>query len=276
MNSSANSINEHAASEAFTRQSGSFDQLFSPNPIITYKRQRVREHVQQYLAQESKILEINAGTGEDAIWFARMGHTVHATDIAEGMQQVLAQKVKQHQFEEKITYELCSFTNLENLKQKGPYDLIFSNFAGLNCTGELDKVLESFAPLLKPGGIVTLVVLPGFCLWETLLVFKGKFKTAFRRFFGSGGVNAQIEGVNFTCWYYDPSYIINSLKKSFHVIGMEGLCTLVPPSYLENFPRKHEGLFKWLMQKENKYRSKWPWKFIGDYYIISLKKNAAK
>ena len=129
VNSSTNSINEHAASEAFTRQSGSFDELFSPNPIIIYKRQRVREHVQQYLAQESKILEINAGTGEDALWFARMGHQVHATDISEGMQQVLSQKIIQNKLEKKITYELCSFTNLKNLKHQGPYDLIFSNFA---------------------------------------------------------------------------------------------------------------------------------------------------
>ena len=43
---------------------------------------------------------------------------------------------------DKVTSELCSFTELENLKDKGPYDLIFSNFAGLNCTGELEKVLR--------------------------------------------------------------------------------------------------------------------------------------
>ena len=264
-------MNERAATEAFTKQSGSFDELFSSNPIVIYKRQRVREHVKKYLQQNSKILELNAGTGEDAIWFAKMGHVVHATDISEGMQQVLVQKVKQHHLEEKISFELCSFTELKNLKDQGPYDLIFSNFAGLNCTGELDKVLQSFAPLLKPGGVVTLVILPEFCLWETLLVFKGKFKTAFRRLFASGGVKAHIEGVNFTCWYYDPSYVIHNMKKSFEPLGLEGLCTLVPPSYLENFPRKHPGLFKWLVQKEKKYRLKWPWKYIGDYYIISLK-----
>jgi len=49
----------------------------------------------------------------------------------------------------------------------------------------LSKVLDSFDPLLKPGGMVTLVILPKFCLWETLLLFKGKFRTAFRRFFSA-------------------------------------------------------------------------------------------
>ncbi len=58
-----------------------------------------------------------------------------------------------------ISNELCSYTELNGLKNKGPFDCIFSNFAGLNCTGELDDVLHSFDSLLKPGGIVVLVVL---------------------------------------------------------------------------------------------------------------------
>ncbi len=54
---------------------------------------------------------------------------------------------------DKVSFELCSFTELEKLKDKGPYDMIFSNFAGLNCTNELEKVLRSFPALLNPGGI---------------------------------------------------------------------------------------------------------------------------
>src|SRR3569833_2300535 len=108
----------------------------------------------------------------------------------------------------RISYELCSYTNLNELKNKGPYDLIFSNFAGLNCTDELDKVLSSLSLLLNPGGLVTLVILPKFCLWETLLLFKGKFRTAFRRFLAGKGAKAHIEGVYFKCWYYDPSFVI--------------------------------------------------------------------
>ena len=171
-----------------------------------------------------------------------------------------------------ISTEICSFTELENLKNKGPYDLIFSNFAGLNCTGELDKVLLSFNSLLKPGGAITLVVMPGFCLWETMLAFKGQFKTAFRRFNSKNGVRAHIEGVYFTCWYYKPSYIQKILKNDFELISVEGLCSIVPPSYIENFPKKHPKFFKWLSKKEDKHKSKFPWKNIGDYFIISLKK----
>src|SRR5262249_8199685 len=149
-----------------------------------------------------KILELNAGTGEDAIYFARHGHSVHATDISQGMQEKLSEKILSASLTDKVTFELCSFTQLENLENKGPYDFIFSNFAGLNCTKELGKVLRSFSPLLDPGGIVTLVMLPKFCLWETLLFLKGRFGTAFRRFFATSGRRAHIEGEYFRCWYY--------------------------------------------------------------------------
>ena len=272
MNKIVHSVNEQAAERAFSNQSVIFDELYSSNLVIQYKRQRVRDHVQQFIRSGSNILELNAGTGEDAIWFAEHGHRVHATDISKGMQERLIEKVRNYKLEGKISHELCSFTELESLHNKGPYDLVFSNFAGLNCTGELGKVLHSFSPLLNSGGIATLVILPKFCLWEFMMFLRGEFKTAFRRFFGSKGVRAHIEGEYFTCWYYDPSYIIENLKDSFDVLTIEGLCTLVPPSYLENFPAKRPSLFNWLKEKENKWKSKWPWKSIGDYYIISLKK----
>ena len=273
MNGSMHSANEQAVEKAFSKQSAVFDDIYSSNLIIQYKRQRVRDHLQQFLKTNSKILELNAGTGEDAIWFAQHDHTVHATDISKGMQEKLVQKVKLNKLESQISHELCSFTELDNLHNKGPYDLIFSNFAGLNCTEELNKVLHSFSPLLNPNGIVTLVILPKFCLWESLMFLRGEFKTAFRRFFSGRGVKAHIEGEYFTCWYYNPSYIIKNMKDSYKTLSVEGLCTLVPPSYFENFPTKRPSLFNWLKEKENKWKGKWPWKSIGDYYIISLKKN---
>jgi ubiquinone/menaquinone biosynthesis C-methylase UbiE len=272
MSLSSHHINEEQAAAAFSNQAAQFDALYAGDTIIQYKRKRVRDHVQQFILPNSEVLELNSGTGEDAIWFAQQGHTVHATDISKGMQEQLQQKVKVAKLEQQISSELISFTQLQNLQQQKQYGYIFSNFAGLNCTGELEKVLQSFTALLKPGGKITLVMLPKFCLWEFLLLFKGQFKTAFRRLFSSKGVQAHVEGEYFTCWYYDPSFVIGHLKNNFELLGYEGLCTLVPPSYIEGFAEKHPIAYNFLKNKENKWKCKWPWKFIGDYYIISFKK----
>ena len=264
--------NEQLAEAAFSKQSKIFDEIYSGNTIVNYKRERVRKHMLQLLNPGSQILELNSGTGEDALFFAQHGHHVHATDLSVGMQNELMNKVALHNMQAKVSNELCSFTNLAQLKNQGPYDHTFSNFAGLNCTGELDKVLASFNDLLKPGGTVTLVILPKFCLWETLLVFKGKYRTAFRRFFSSKGVTAHVEGTYFKCWYYNPSFIVDQLKSSFNLLGLEGLCTIVPPSYIEGFAEKHPAAYQFLKRWEDKLKEKWPWKYIGDYYIISLRK----
>jgi ubiquinone/menaquinone biosynthesis C-methylase UbiE len=268
----AKNINETLVVAAFTQQANKFDELYSGNTIIKYKRKRVREHLSKIIAPGQHILELNSGTGEDAIWLGQHSCKVHATDISIGMQKVLKQKVRDADLQKLITSEICSFTDLENLRERGPYDVIFSNFAGLNCTGDLDKVLASFANLLKPKGAVTLVLLPKFCLWEFLLIFKGKLKTATRRLFSRNGANARVEKTRFKCWYYNPSFVIKHLKHDFDLLSIEGLCTIVPPSYIENFAEKFSNLFSWLCKKENDWKNKWPWKFIGDYYIISLQK----
>ena len=264
--------NEQLAAHAFSKQAIVFDELYGANTIVQYKRLRVRQSLLSHLRPASRILELNAGTGDDAIYLAQSGHSVHATDIAAGMQEQLVKKVITSGLQSKVTNELCSYTCLEQLQAKGPYDCIFSNFAGLNCTGDLTAVLDSFHELLQPNGVVVLVMLPGFCLWETLLVFKGKFKTAMRRFFSRSGRIANIDGAAFTCWYYSPKFITRHLRDQFTVLGIEGLCTIVPPSYIEHFAEKHPSSFSFLRKMEDRYKTRWPWKYIGDYFILVLKK----
>jgi ubiquinone/menaquinone biosynthesis C-methylase UbiE len=265
-------INEQQAALAFGRQAVHFDQLYEKNTIIHYKRERVRRHLLDFLPDHASILELNAGTGDDAIWLARQGYQVHATDIATGMQETLAQKVKAAGLSNRVTSELRSFTDLSNLDNKGPYDHIFSNFAGLNCTGELEKVISSFSSLLKENGMVTLVLLPKFCLWESSMVLKGKFKTATRRFFSGKGRKARVEGEFFKCWYYDPSDVIKYSKREFEILRVEGLCTVVPPSYIEGFAEKYPKWYSRLVRMEEKWKTVWPWRAMGDYYIITLRK----
>jgi ubiquinone/menaquinone biosynthesis C-methylase UbiE len=260
------------AAEAFTRQAVVFDSIYTGDSVIEYKRERVRDHILKHIPHSSKILELNSGTGEDALFFGEKGFSVHATDISPGMQKELIGKVKKRGLENRISHELRSYSDLGNLLDPGPYDLIFSNFAGLNCTSELNKVLEKFSQLLRPGGLVVLVIMPHFCLWEVLSVFKGNFKNAFRRFFRPQGTQAHIEGVYFKCWYYEPSYIIKHLEKEFILLDLEGLCTLVPPSYMAGFPKRNPKVYAQLVKWESKFKNRWPWKLIGDYYIISMKK----
>ncbi|HTB25269.1 MAG TPA: hypothetical protein VK711_07850, partial [Puia sp.] len=86
MDNQINYYNEQLVSAAFNGQSLVFDELYSTNSIIQYKRERVRDHLIKNLKPGSHILELNAGTGDDAIFLAQKGYHVHATDISSGMQ----------------------------------------------------------------------------------------------------------------------------------------------------------------------------------------------
>jgi hypothetical protein len=83
-------------------------------------------------------------------------------------------------------------------------------------------------------------------------------------------VRSHVEGAYFKCWYYNPSYVTSRLN--FDLVSIEGLCTIVPPSYMHNFAQKHPALFKYLTGKEDKLKSSWPWKLVGDYYILTMRK----
>jgi ubiquinone/menaquinone biosynthesis C-methylase UbiE len=260
---------EAAAARAFENQSSTFDNLYSEDLIIKYKRETVRNHILGELRPGAYILELNCGTGEDAIFFEKKGFTVLATDVSEGMISQAERKAL-HANCENLEFKLCSFNSIDRLNMDSQFDHIFSNFAGLNCTPILGEVLMKADKLLKPGGKMTLVLLPVFCLWEFALLFKGKWKTAFRRF-KHKGAKAKIKNDHFSCFYYNPSYVTRQLK-NYELKKLEGLCTIVPPSYIEGFGNNYPRLFAWLKKKEKNYSRSFLWRSIGDYYIITIQK----
>src|SRR4051794_20057598 len=110
---------EEITAEGLSAKTSAFDNLYSGGALIMYKRARVRKHLERYLKVKSHLLELNCGTGEDALYFAAKGHTIHATDLSAGLQQVLKEKIFRSGLQSRVTSELCSFTNLQQLKNKG-------------------------------------------------------------------------------------------------------------------------------------------------------------
>lgn len=254
----------YAAPEAFSRQAPKFDAIDRENLTIQWMRQRVYGHVDALLAPGSRILELNAGTGIDALHFARQGHSVHATEMAEGMLDQLRAKVTGNPG---ITVQACDFTRLDTVKA-GPFDMVFSNFGGLNCIPDLRVVARHLPGLLRPGGLVTWVLMPRFCPWEVAHVLKGNFRLAFRRF-RSGGAVASVEGMPFRCYYFSGRDVMRALGPDFRPVRQEHLGLFVPPPYHENFPIKWPRPFKLFQQMDGATKG-WPilrnW---GDHVIIT-------
>ena len=93
-----------------------------------------------------KVLELNCGTGVDAIWMAKKGQSVLATDISGSMIQITGAKAEKYGLDKQISSRVCSFDNIASLKGAGPFNLVFSNFGGLNCIDpkSIEKPLSEF------------------------------------------------------------------------------------------------------------------------------------
>src|SRR4030095_16268947 len=79
-----------------------------------------------------KILDINCGTGEDALQLSRLGHDVTATDGSARMVEKAKQKAPLLN-EKSIRFDVCRFDELHMHYGHEKFDLIISNFGGLNC-----------------------------------------------------------------------------------------------------------------------------------------------
>jgi len=253
--------------EAFSRQAEIFDEYEAGNDILKWMRSITREHISRHLRENDHILELNCGTGLDAIYFAKKDYKIHCIDISEGMLRKLDEKIFKSNLESLISYQLLSFTELNKLNGKS-VDYIFSNFGGLNCIRNLADVFTHFQKILKPGGRVTLVIIPPVCPWELALLFKGKFRTAFRRLH-KNGVTANIEGVKFTTYYHGLSQTVKALGTDFRIIETQGLASISPPPYMINFPKRFPRAYKMLTKIDKNISHLFPFNRWADHFILT-------
>ena len=80
--------------ESFDIAATTYDNTFTYSKIGKLQRNLVYEHLSKILPIDHNldILEINCGTGHDAIWLANQGHRVLATDISSEMISIARSK----------------------------------------------------------------------------------------------------------------------------------------------------------------------------------------
>ncbi len=260
---------QEVIADAFSRTAARYDAFGEDHPNLVRMRRKVYEHVSRVVPAGSRILELNAGTGTDAAALARRGYQVHATDIAPGMLARLREKAADPTLDGRVTWEERSFTDLADTAG-GPYDAVFSNLGGLNCTPDLRPVIAQLATVLRPGGTVTWVLMPPVCLWELALVFTGQFRLAFRRL-ARGGTRAHLEGRHFDVHYFTPGRVVAAFGDDFEVIRIEGLAVITPTAESKGLAKRHRTLYRVLSWLDDRLAPRWPARAWGDFYILSLR-----
>jgi ubiquinone/menaquinone biosynthesis C-methylase UbiE len=225
----------------------------------------------KYFRNGDSILELNCGTGTDAIFLAKNGMIVLATDSSQGMIEVAKEKIAKENLSDKISLQQISFENISSLSEN-KYDGILSNFGGLNCATNIQQVANDIAPLMKPNGIFILGMINKFCLWETLsFLARLNFTKAFRRL-NKKGCNANVNGEFVRIYYYFADELEKIFSPWFSCVEVYGLNFLSPNPNSISFYKKFPNLSKQLLEIENERRHTYPLYNFSDHIVLVLKR----
>jgi len=232
---------------AFDAAAATYDQDFTDSFVGRAQRRLVWHHLARVLSQlqaPAEVLEINCGTGEDALWLAKQGHRVLATDISDSMLAVAAQKAAQAGYRHAVTCARLAAQEIDPDTFGRRFDLVLSNFGGLNCLSPTDMrtLARQLPEMVSPGGRVLMVVMPPFCLWETFWSLVTLRPNLAVRRWRKGPVMTQVHGTSFPIWYYGLGWLRRLFSDSFDCVAVRPVGFTVPPSALEGWLRNYPQL----------------------------------
>ncbi|UII34358.1 methyltransferase domain-containing protein [Fulvivirga ulvae] len=258
---------------AFDHIAATYDDDFTHGSIGALQRQKVWDYLEKALPDRPlSILELNCGTGEDAVHLAGQGHSVLATDLSEEMISVARAKAQKMGLTQQTTFIQCNISSIAQADFNSKFDLIFSNFGGLNCVDamSLQNLSKVAARLLKPNGRFIGVIMPAFCVWESIyFLSKLQVKKAFRRT-KRGPLMAPINKEQVETWYYTPTRIETMFRREFKLVGLRPVGFFLPPSYLGNFFRNKRRLLNKLDSMEDRVNAFSHLSNYSDHYLIDL------
>jgi ubiquinone/menaquinone biosynthesis C-methylase UbiE len=217
-----------------------YEQVFSGTLIGRTRREAVWRELQRLFAKDMRVLEINCGTGLDAVFLASQGVELLACDISPEMIDRAREHAANHGVGDRVEFLALATEDLEKLASRPIFDGSFSNFSGLNCVEDLTAVQRQLANLVKPGSPLLLCMMGRIALWEVVwFLLHGSPRLAFRRILQkTDRVNKSPE-----LKIHHPSVeeIRSQFAPSFRLRRWRGVGITVPPSYMEHwasrFPR---------------------------------------
>jgi ubiquinone/menaquinone biosynthesis C-methylase UbiE len=221
MSSTLLSPSDHAAAY-FDRLATHYDQVWTNTQTGRLQRDAVWRHLDPLIRRGDRILDIGCGTGEDALHLSQLGGQVLAADASPEMVRVARERG--------VNARVLPIENIHILAVA--FDLVLSNFGGLNCIRDLSALDKTLARLVRPGGHLALCLMSRFCLWESAYyTVRGQFGKATRRWQGESAHSS-----NLRVFYPSAKQVRNALSPYFEVVAEAGIGVAVPPSFVGGMP----------------------------------------
>lgn len=254
-----------------------YDETFTTSLIGRAQRESVWDEVDRVFHPGQRVLEINCGTGVDAVHLASHGVQVLACDCARGMIEVARRRALQARLPIPPDFRVLATEEIRKLQELGPalqFDGALSNFAGLNCVEDLSAVARSLGRLLKKGAPAVLCLFGRFCACEIVWYLgRGNPRKAFRRFRSENSLAQLAPGVTLRVRYPSVRKLASIFAPDFWLKRWKGVGVVVPPSYLEPLAQRFPKAFK-LAAEVDRWLGQWPLlRGVADHLLLTFERS---
>jgi ubiquinone/menaquinone biosynthesis C-methylase UbiE len=167
---------------------------------------------------------VACGTGEDALHFAELGGQVLAADASPEMVRIARGRG--------VNARVLPIERIHVLAVA--FDMVLSDFGGLNCIRDISALGDTLARLVRRGGYLAVCIMSRFCLWESVYYAScGQFKKSARRWVGKATTSRGLI-VN----YPSAKQVRNAFSPNFELVTDVGIGITVPPSFVGAIPSR--------------------------------------
>jgi SAM-dependent methyltransferase len=246
-----------------------YDDSFTRSLVGGLMRAAVWRRIDEVFGPGQRVIELSCGTGEDAVFMARRGVGVLATDLSAGMLAATRAKVERAGLGHLVEVRQLDMARPSALGPlPSPFDGALSNFGGLNCVADLGGVAAGLAELLRPGAPAFLCVMGPLVPWEwAWYLGRGEPGRAFRRL-RPGGTPWR----GLTISYPSIGALRRAFAPWFVARRVSAVGALIPPSYAEEWAARHPRLVWALARIEGRLAFAAPLAWLADHYLIELER----
>jgi len=223
-----------------------YDDVF-PNKI-TGQAQRfaVWQEFARIFHSGDHVLELNCGTGIDAVHLAERGIRVTACDISPRMILAARRRAALSNAGHLVDFQTLPTQQIAELGDRGYFDGAFSNFSGLNCVGDLSTPARDLGRLLKVGSHLLVCVIGRWVPIEIAWYFAhGQISRPLRRFRSS---QFSRDG-RVTVHYHSGAALKRIFAPEFKLRARRGISVVMPTQQFENWaagsPQAFQRLARW-------------------------------
>lgn len=224
-----------------------YDRVFPETLVGRAQRGAVWMELEQAFQRGQRVLELNCGTGIDAVHLAEKGIRVLACDISPRMVEIAAQRSVATDVATLAVFRAIPNEEIAQLIPEGPFDGAFSNFSGLNHVADLPRAARDLGQLVRPGARVLICMVGRIAPWEVMWqLAHGNLRMALRR------LRPKFETPKMKAYYPSVRGIARAFEPNFRLLRWQGIGIAVPPTCMEPWARRFPTLLRGMV-----YADRW-------------------